>query len=973
MKRIILSVMTVFLLVSMTVLGCAFLSSAEDAFIDLTSLSPKNVKVGWGSLAVNKGLDGQSLDMTNKDGGTTVYPKGFTAHADSSVEFDIEGLGAVIFRSAIGAEHSNSNATPSSTSVKFLVYADNQLLYTSPVLGYYDPAIEISVPLPAGSKVLKLVTDSCGSNTGDHSAWGNPQLLMDASLLEKMVSLNVTTGKNVYKTGETVQIQTECTNLGGSVFTPEKLTFVSSDSTKASVDSTGKITSFKDGLVRFTVKAEHQGVTIEKTIAITFMSKIEEKDFSISSPSDMIKVDLKLDGEGALYYTVTGEDGISVLEKSYIGINTEFCDFSNALVFKSQVPVSEFDDTYHNISGKASTVRNHYNQTVLTFKKDVYLFDVYLRAYDDGFAYRFAIRRNDGQKEELTVVSETGTFGIPEKSIVTAEYIDTVTSSFCYESSYSNSTVENISKAKFVCMPALVSVYNEGAKTNKYLLISEADMFGDNYSGMVMKANGDNVFGMTFAPKVTYNSTVKITTDFTSPWRYGIYGDIGDIVESNLTENLATPSEGDYSWVVPGVTAWMWLSEGFQGQRTEKTIKDYVDLAAEMGWKYLILDEGWQPESRVPGKKYNGYYPYFDRLLQYAEEKGVGFIAWVKYCDLDTPEERQVLVEWANKGIKGIKADFFDSEDPDTLAGFKAIYEMAADNHLIVNCHGASKPTGERHTYPNVLNREAVNGEEYGGFWVNQAVIWAYTRNVIGPIDITPRLKPSASGNTYGVQLACNVIFECGMPCMASDSEEYRSFNANSFYKNLPAAWDETRYLDGTVGGWISMARRSGDTWYAASISNAAKTDLTMKLDFLSKGKTYTATIYNDKSMVRIEETTMTVTSEDTLSYRLLRQGGYVVKFEPVDDPNPPTPTVPPTSEAPTVPSEPTLPSSASGETVSLESPSADASSVSPSEGTSDAEKTQDQLPVGVWIGVIAAVAVIAGGVVAILIYKKKK
>ena len=602
MKRIILSVMTVLLLVSMPVLGCAFLSSAEDAFIDLTSLSPKNVKVGWGSLAVNKGLDGQSLDMTNKDGGTTVYPKGFTAHADSSVEFDIEGLGAVIFRSAIGAEHSNSNATPSSTSVKFLVYADNQLLYTSPV-GYYDPAIGTSVPLPAGSKVLKLVTDSLRLRYRRPFCLGKSSAFKwTLLLLEKMVSLNVTTGKNVYKTGETVQIQTECTNLGGSVFTPEKLTFVSSDSTKASVDSTGKITSFKDGLVRFTVKAEHQGVTIEKTIAITFMSRVEEKDFSISSPSDMLKVDLKLDGEGALYYTVTGEDGISVLEKSYIGINTEFCDFSNALVFKSQVPVSEFDDTYHNISGKASTVRNHYNQTVLTFKKDVYLFDVYLRAYDDGFAYRFAIRRNDGQKEELTVVSETGTFGIPEKSIVTAEYIDTVTSSFCYESSYSNSTVENISKAKFVCMPALVSVYNEGAKTNKYLLISEADMFGDNYSGMVMKANGDNVFGMTFAPKVTYNSTVKITTDFTSPWRYGIYGDIGDIVESNLTENLATPSEGDYSWVVPGVTAWMWLSEGFQGQRTEKTIKDYIDLAAEMGWKYLILDEGGNRNPECPEK-----------------------------------------------------------------------------------------------------------------------------------------------------------------------------------------------------------------------------------------------------------------------------------------------------------------------------------------------------------------------------------
>lgn len=973
MKKKILSVLTIVMLVSLAILGCTFLSSAEDSFIDLTSLSPKNVKVGWGSLAINKGLDGQSLDMANKDGGTTVYPKGFTAHADSSIEFDIGGLGAVVFRSAIGAEHSTSNATPSSTSVKFLVYADNRLLYTSPVLGYYDPAIEISVPLPADAKVLKLVTDSCGSNTGDHSAWGNPQLLMDASLLEKMVSLNVTTEKNVYKTGETVQIQTECTNLGGLIFTPEKITFVSSDSAKASVNNSGKITSFKDGLVRFTVKAEHQGVTIEKTIAITFMSKIEEKSFSISSPSDILKVNLRLNSEGALTYTVTGEDGISVLEKSYIGINTEFCDFSNALVFKNQVPVSEFDDTYHNISGKASTVRNHYNQTVLTFEKDVYLFDVYLRAYDDGFAYRFALRRNDGKKEELTVVSETGTFGIPAKSTVTAEYIDTVTGAFCYESGYSSSVVENIPKAKFVCMPALVSVYNEGIKTNKYLLISEADMFGDSYSGMVLKANGDRVFGMSFAPKVTYNSTVKITTDFTSPWRYGIYGDIGDIVESNLTENLATPSEGDYSWVVPGVTAWMWLSEGFQGQRTEKTIKDYVDLAAEMGWKYLILDEGWQPESKVPGKKYNGYYPYFNRLLQYAEEKGIGFIVWVKYCDLDTPEERQVLVEWANKGIKGIKADFFDSEDPSTIAGFKAIYEIAAENHLIVNCHGASKPTGERHTYPNVLNREAVNGEEYGGFWVNQAVIWAYTRNVIGPVDITPRLKPSASGNTYGVQLACNIIFECGMPCMASDSEEYRNFSANSFYRNLPAAWDETRYLDGTVGGWISMARRSGDTWYAASISDAAKSDLKMKLDFLSEGKTYIATIYNDKSVIQIEETTMTVTSEDTLDYRLLKQGGYVVKFEPSDDPTPSTPTVPPTSVTPTVPSVPTPSGSPSDETVSRVSPSADVSSPFSSESTSDTEKKQNQQPIGVWIGIIVAVVVIAGGVVTIFIYKKKK
>ena len=141
----------------------------------------------------------------------------------------------------------------------------------------------------------------------------------------------------------------------------------------------------------------------------------------------------------------------------------------------------------------------------------------------------------------------------------------------------------------------------------------------------------------------------------------------------------------------------------------------------------------------------------------------------------------------------------------------------------------------------------------------------------------------------------------------------------------------------------------------------------------MSEGKTYIATIYNDKSVIQIEETTMTVTSEDTLDYRLLKQGGYVVKFEPSDDPTPSTPTVPPTSETPTVPSVPTPSGSPSDETVSRVSPSADVSSPFSSESTSDTEKKQNKQPIGVWIWIIVAVVVIAGGVVTIFIYKKKK
>lgn len=619
----------------------------------------------------------------------------------------------------------------------------------------------------------------------------------------------------------------------------------------------------------------------EKTAAVTFTDMAEKTDFSLASPSGHLKADIRLDDAGAVSYTVTGDNGLAVLNCSYIGLNTESCDFSRGLTFVKQVPVTEFDETYANISGKKSSVRNHYNETVLVFEKSGFFFDVYFRAYDDGFAYRFAVRSKDGAGKNLTVISETGNFAVPAKSNVTAQQVTTPASSFNYENSYTTDSVESLSAnpSRFLCFPTLIALANaEGEASGKFLLLSEADLYGNSYCGSLLNVQGGNVFGMNAAPRVSSDKPVVIQTDFISPWRFGIYGGIGDIVESDLTENLASSPEGDYSWVGPGVTAWMWLSEGFYGQHTERIIRDYIDLAAEMGWKYLILDEGWQPNSNKRGKAYDGYYPYFDDLVKYADEKGVSFIVWVKYVDLDTPEEREILREWAAKGIKGIKADFFDSEDQATLEDFKAIYELCAECHLLVNCHGAGKPTGERRTYPNVINREAVNGEEFGGFWVKDAVIWAYTRNVVGPMDITPRLYPTAEGNTLAVQLACNIVFESGIPCMAGDSEDYRGFDGNAFYKGLPAVWDDTKFLGGAVGDYVTIARKKGENWYAAAITLSAKKGQTMSLDFLGEGQ-YEAVIYSEKNAREVNITTRLVTKNDTLTYDMQRQSGYVVKF----------------------------------------------------------------------------------------------
>ena len=605
-----------------------------------------------------------------------------------------------------------------------------------------------------------------------------------------------------------------------------------------------------------------------------------EPQKQLCSPLQKLCVNIDTDENGTLFYTVSDSSGLLLLDRSYIGIKTDQCDFSQGLSFVRQTPAQIHDEKYTNISGKRNISRNYYSETVLTYERDNFFYDVYLRAYEDGFAYRSGIRSKDSSQIQLSVEEETGSFSVPPKSSITAELVNNIRKKFCYENIYSTYSSEALSKktSSYVCFPALISVADSsGSLSGKYLLLSEADMVSFPYHGSVLSVKGSNVYGLSPAP-VVKSSPTAITTDFLSPWRFGIYGNAGDIAISDMAENLLPRARGDYSWVKPGVTAWTWLSERIKGQNNPKTIKQYIDLSAEMGWSYLILDEGWQPKSNRQGRVYEGYYSWFDDILQYANDKGIGLIIWIKYADLDTPDEREVLREYADKGIKGIKADFFDSEDQTTMSDMNEIYRICSECHLLVNCHGASKPAGERGTYPNVINREAVKGEEYGGYFVNQAVIWAFTRNVIGPMDLTPRVYPKSNKSTLGLQLASCVILESGMPCMAGSSKDYRTFNGASFYKNLPAAWDDTVFLGGDAGDYITMARRSGDVWYVATITKDAKKGMSLPLKFLGEGE-YEAVIYSDANKKKLNVTTREVNKYDILTYDLLPDSGYVVKL----------------------------------------------------------------------------------------------
>ncbi|MGP1447028.1 MAG: glycoside hydrolase family 97 catalytic domain-containing protein [Candidatus Limimorpha sp.] len=231
---------------------------------------------------------------------------------------------------------------------------------------------------------------------------------------------------------------------------------------------------------------------------------------------------------------------------------------------------------------------------------------------------------------------------------------------------------------------------------------------------------------------------------------------------------LAAPSRiGDSSWVKPGKVAWEWWNAwglrnvGFEPGVNDATYEYYIDFASRYGIEYVILDEGWVvnrqadlfqvvPEINLP------------HLVGYANERNVGLVLWAGYAAMDKDMEK-VCRHYSDMGIKGFKVDFMDRDDQKTVDFYYRMAETAARYHLLVDFHGAYKPTGMNCTYPNVLNVEGVFGLEQVK-WSNDCDLVTYEttipfiRIVAGPMDFTQGAMKNASQThfkaDYGVPMS---------------------------------------------------------------------------------------------------------------------------------------------------------------------------------------------------------------------------
>ncbi len=553
----------------------------------------------------------------------------------------------------------------------------------------------------------------------------------------------------------------------------------------------------------------------------------------------------------------------------FSGIDSDFRIVSSSSI----VPVQE---RYVMMTGKRRYCSNKGNQQVFHFKNDEGLcLDMEFRAYDDGVVFRYLLP----QLNRSLCLSDENTVFIFQEGIT--RWTQKLNSA--YEDFYSrNKGVTPQNTTGKWGFPALFEVSD-----SIYTLVTEANIDRGNCGSWLCNAVDDSMYKMEMAEKV------NVSGRWNSPWRVAIIGSLSDIVESTLVTDVSAPCRlTDVSWIKPGVVSWIYWANN-HGSKDYQIVKKYIDFAADFHLPYVLIDWEWD-EMQNGGN--------LEDALRYAKEKNVDPLLWYNsstaWCGagplyrLNTPEARKKEFKWlSSSGVKGIKVDFFNQDSVATMNYFIDILEDAAENHLLVNFHGATIPRGWQRTYPHMVSVEGV----YGAEWYNNNAIltdsaaWhnctlPFTRNVVGPMDYTPctftdSQYPHITSN--GHELALLIIFESSLQHLADCPEGYKKQPAEvqSFISSLPTVWDDTKLIGGYPSEFVVMARRKGNTWYIAGLNGTNK-ERTLPVDLsLIKDEIKQITLFSDgNNRDKFEIQNLSLCGKLQHDIACLPRGGFVME-----------------------------------------------------------------------------------------------
>lgn len=630
-------------------------------------------------------------------------------------------------------------------------------------------------------------------------------------------------------------------------------------------------------------------------LALAVASVAQAATLETTSPNG--RASMQLSAENALTYSVRFGDH-TVLKDSRLGLSLKGEAPWGAIKI-STIAQRRVDSTWRPVWGKSATIRNHYNETRYLIRETASprrALTLIVRAYNDGIAFRYVIPAH-GTSRNFVLTHEETTFNFADETEVWAG--ETKSYHHAYEQEFPHTQLAELKAGAHVVLPLLA--HTQGV----YAAITEADL--TDWAGMYLNPNGKG-FGVDLSPRLDGEGLVRATLPHASPWRVIMLADRpGEFIESNIIENLNPPSRiKDTRWIKPGKSAWdRWWSA--DTQMDKETIERYIAFASSMGFPYQLIDWKWYGEENKPDSDITRPVAALDlpAVLQFAKDHHVREWLWIHSGDITRFKNADKLdaafALYEKWGIAGVKIDFMDSNDQQMVNWYSEVLEAAARHHLMVDYHGAYVPTGLRVTWPNLLTREGVLGNEYYKFSTRSKpthrLTIPFTRMIAGPMDYTPggfrnrspeewkKTKPTEVMGSRAQELALFVVYYSPFTCLADDPKHYENQPGLEFLKVVPTVWDETRVLEGTVGEDIVVARRKGRNWYVGGMTADHPLDYMLTFSFLGEGK-YTAHIYADPtdpevSYEALSISTQTVTKSTVLKLPMRVAGGFAIDLKP--------------------------------------------------------------------------------------------
>jgi alpha-glucosidase len=496
------------------------------------------------------------------------------------------------------------------------------------------------------------------------------------------------------------------------------------------------------------------------------------------------------------------------------------------------------------------------------------------RTFNDGFAYRIIVPGHS----QRTVHQETIHWNLPKDS--TIWYQPNVEN---YEDIYRKEYPGNIQQGTDLALPVTIELVD-----GTYTAITEAAVF--NYSGTSLQATGSTLTGafLDDADGFTIEGTI------TTPWRVTMTGPtLNDLVNSDIVSNLCPapdtqlfPNGMQTEWIQPGRSLWHWFSTENPSYEEHK---QWVEAAAQMGFEYYLVDESWGHWKNEDLDKWD----LLEAFVDYADQRNVGIWVWKAYPDRNQVPgifEKQPRMEFFRRcsqiGVKGIKMDFMETESKELIDFYENALQETAALKLMVNFHGANKPTGESRTYPNEMTREGVRGLEWNKWSDLPAHHYAslpFTRFLAGHGDFTPcTLDPALlKDTTVSLQLATAIVYTSPVMHWADRPELYLESPALDIIKRIPSTWDETLVLKNSrIGELAAFARRKGNDWFVGIINGGKQAKYSLDLAFLGEGPYQSVTVSDviDKpAMMNVENRTFE--RSDTITVKMDAGGGFVATF----------------------------------------------------------------------------------------------